>query len=119
MKAILRIVVLCFFINSVRAQTVNGTPLKDSDLEYIQFVEMSKPMKDSKRVVFYDFGKNRVDGVDKDEKGNSIEDIRAIDALNFLSKSGYELVQTYTVFRSGEPQQMYLMRKKQKREEKK
>ena len=116
MKITFLSVLLCLLIKTANAQTVNGVPLKDSDLEYIQFTEMSKPMKESKRVVFYDFGKNRVDGFDKDEKGNSIEDIKAIDALNLLSKHGYEFVQTYTVFRNGEPQQFYLMRKKPKKE---
>ncbi|MCP1384810.1 hypothetical protein [Runella salmonicolor] len=118
MKSILTLGFFFSLIIAANAQTVNGVPLRDSKLEYIQFVEYQKPMKDSKRVIFYDFGKNRIDALDKDENGNSIEDIKAIDALNLLAKHGYEFVQTYTVFRNGETAQCYLMKKKHSKEEK-
>ncbi len=80
------------------SQTVNNTPIKDIDVEYIEIVGKSAKAFSRKLKVNLDFGqKNRaftqVDSQIKDKNGNTIEFNSMIDALNFMDQNGYEFVQ--------------------------
>jgi hypothetical protein len=83
------------------SQTVNDIPIKDIDIEYIQIVG-SGSFRVGKVDVKIDFGnenkylstkETRI----KDEKGQLLEFNSMIDALNFLSKNGYEFIDSYTI----------------------
>ena len=81
------------------AQTVNGVPLKEIDVEHIQIVGVSKMMS-SKVTIHIDFGQrnkafNNKDTEIRDENDKAVEFNSMIDALNFMSANGYEFVQAY------------------------
>ena len=69
---------------SLLAQTVNDVPIKDIDVEYVQIVGAAKFFKMGNTVV-------------KDEYGKPVEFNSMIDALNFMTKNGFEFVTAYTI----------------------
>jgi hypothetical protein len=80
---------------------VNDIPIKEIDIEYIQIVG-SGNFRAGKVEVKIDFGnenkylstkENRI----KDENGELLKFNSMIDALNFLSKNGYEFIDAYTL----------------------
>ena len=85
-----------FGLSSMLSQTINGVPLEDIDAEYIQIVGTSKMM--SKKVTInIDFG--QFDNIWKvkdtqiiDKDGKPLDFNSMIDALNFMSKNGYDFV---------------------------
>ncbi|MHC5310985.1 hypothetical protein ACYSNM_13150 [Myroides sp. LJL116] len=100
-----------------QAQTVNGIPLKDLDMEYIQIVGSSKNLS-NKVTVELDFGQDtKFFGSKKqtlltDEKGNKIVFNSMIDALNFLSSHGFEFVQAFSTASETKVMYHYLLRKR-------
>lgn len=101
-------------------QTVNNIPLKDINVEYVQIVGTTKPFS-SKVLIDIDFGQrnklfNFNDTSLKDENGKLIELNSMIDALNFMSKHGYDFVQAYAFNVGGQNVYHYLMKKKQLQE---
>ncbi|MFD2523328.1 hypothetical protein [Emticicia soli] len=97
-------------------QTVNNIPLKDINVEYIQIVGTTKAFS-SKVMIDIDFGQrnklfNFNDTSLKDESGKLIELNSMIDALNFMSKNGYEFVQAYAFNVGGQNVYHYLMKRK-------
>lgn len=99
------------------AQTINDVPLKDADIDYVEIVGMNKAFS-SKLIVIIDFGQeNKVfkpnkESVLKDETGKPISFNSMVDALNFMSKNGFEFVTAYTVTVSNQNVYHYLLRKK-------
>ncbi len=98
------------------AQTVNNIPIKDINVEYIQIVGTSKLMS-TKVTIEIDFGQrnklfNFNDTSVKDENGKPLELNSMIDALNFMSKNGYEFVQAYAFNVGGQNVYHYLMKKR-------
>lgn len=99
------------------AQTVNDIPVKDIDVDYVQIVGTSK-LFSNKLSIEIDFGQeNKFFSSDKDtrvkdEKGKNMIFNSMIDALNFMTKNGYEFVQAYA-FAIGSSQNVYhyLLRK--------
>lgn len=117
MKTVLTTILLSFFaFGFAYSQTINGTPLKDIDVEYIQIVGTSKLLS-TKVTINLDFGQedkfwNAKDTQLLDENGKPVILNSMIDALNFMSKNGYEFVQAYALTIGNQNIYHYLMRKK-------
>jgi hypothetical protein len=97
------------------SQTINNVTIRDIDIEFIQIVE-SKNLTTGDTFVDIDLGKqNRLFStvIVKDANGKRINFESPIDALNFMTKNGYEFVQAYTNAYRGELLfSYYLLRKK-------
>lgn len=111
----------CFFLVFLpffsMGQTVNDIPIEDIDVKYVQIVGTGRALSDKVNVKI-DFGQDtKFFGSSKslkilDKEGKKIKFNSMIDALNFMSKNGYEFVQAYAV--NEEYQEIhYLMRKKE------
>ena len=99
---------------SLLAQTVNDIPIKDIDVEYIQIVGAAKFFS-TKVVVGIDFGQRTKyfkmgNTIVKDEYGKPVEFNSMIDALNFMTKNGFEFVTAYAVTIYKQNVYHYLMR---------
>lgn len=108
-------VVLLFSLSSF-AQTINDVPLKDVDVEYIEIVGTAK-LFSTKLNIRLDFGQANKFWTDKeyqlkDADGKKIDFNSMIDALNFMSKNGYELIMPYVVTDNSQNIYHYLLRKK-------
>lgn len=103
----------------VKAQTVNDIPLSEIDVEYVQIVGTSKLLS-SKLTVEIDFGQKTkffslgTETVIKDTNGKPLDFFSMIDALNFMSKNGYEFVNAYAINNTtkNQNQYYYLLRNK-------
>lgn len=100
------------------AQTINGIPLKDLDVEYLQIVGTSKYMS-SKLNINIDIGQrtkllssNTDVARIKDANGEVIVFNSIIDALNFMSANGYDFLTSNIVTIGEQNVYHYLMRKK-------
>jgi hypothetical protein len=117
MKKSILIPLLCLFsIPTIYSQTVNDKPLKDIDVEYVQIVGTSKMMS-SKLTIEIDFGQENSmwtakDTQVKDENGKLKVFNSMIDALNFMSKNGYNFVSAYAISVSGQNVYNYLLKKR-------
>ena len=100
------------------SQTVNGAPLKDLNVEHILIVGTAKLLS-NKVTIAIDFGQHnkffspKDDGTITDENGKPLVLNSMVDALNFLSKYGYEFVNAYSVTLQGSNVYHWLLRKKQ------
>jgi hypothetical protein len=100
-----------------QSQTVNDIPLKDIDVEYVEIVGTSRVLS-SKLTIEIDFGQeNKLFSSDKDTRvkdvnGKNMIFNSMIDALNFMTKNGYEFVQAYAVTKSDQNIYHYLLRRK-------
>ena len=101
----------------LRAQTVNDIPIKDIDVEYVEIVGTGKALS-NKLTIEIDFGQenklfsSRNDTRVKDANGKNMTFNSMIDALNFMTKNGYEFVQAYAVLVVNQNVYHYLLRKK-------
>lgn len=99
------------------SQTVNDVPLKEIDVEYVEIVGTARVLS-SKLTIEIDFGQeNKLFSSDKDtrirdENGKNMIFNSMIDALNFMTKNGYEFVQAYAVTISNQNVYHYLLRRK-------
>ncbi len=117
-KLLLLLLCLTFlFTVSFYGQTINGKPLKDLDVEYLQIVGTSKMMS-SKLTIAIDIGQktkffsnNKDETLLQDENGDGLIFNSMIDALNFLSSNGYAFVTANIVTIGGQNVYHYLMRK--------
>lgn len=105
-----------FGLTSAFSQTVNDIPIKDIDVDYIQIVGTAKLMS-NKVTVEIDFGQENKywsakDTQVKDENGKLVNFNSMIDALNFLSKNGYEFVNAYAITVSNQNVYHYMLKKK-------
>ena len=100
-KSILAAAMLLAATLGAKAQTVNGTPLKDVNAKYMQLIVTQKLMS-VKVIVLLDFGqKTKFFSNDKEKKiqdneGNTIQFMGVIDAVNFMAENGYDLRHVYT-----------------------
>jgi len=97
--------------------TVNDVPIEQIDVEYILIVETAKVFS-NKITIEIDFGqKNKYwsakDTQVKDENGKLVNFNSMIDALNFMSKNGYEFVDAYSVNIGQQNVYHWMMRKKE------
>ncbi len=99
------------------SQTVNDVPIADIDAEYIQLIAGKWPLLSSKMTVNIDFGQpsqllSNKHTVIKDKDGKKIVFNSMIEALNFMTKNGYEFVQAYVLQEGENSYCHYLMRRK-------
>ncbi|MDM1345732.1 hypothetical protein [Myroides marinus] len=110
------LVVFLFFSYFVQAQTVNNIPLKELDVDYILIVGEGKLFSD-KVSVKIDFGQNtkyfssKEEMFIKDKDETRIKFNSMVDALNFLSRNGFQFVQAYAITIGNQNVYHYLMRK--------
>jgi len=97
------------------AQTVNGIPLKDIDVTYVQIVGKSKNMTGTKLTITLDFGQvMKFSGkttLVKNSAGKQIIFNSMMDALNFMIKYDYEFVNS-NYYSMGNSQVAHFMLKK-------
>jgi len=99
----------------LKAQTVNEIPIKDIDVEYVQIVGYTKLLS-TKLAIQIDFGqKSKFFSYGKqttvrDENGKTLEFNSMIDALNFMSKNGFDFVNAYVITAGNENVYHYLLR---------
>ena len=99
------------------AQTVNGKAISEIDVEYVEIVGTTKLL--SKKVTIdIDFGQedklfsSRKDSQIKDENGKKKSFNSMIDALNFMSKNGYDFVDSYAALVGEQNVYHYLLKKR-------
>ena len=104
------------FTNSFSAQTVNGIPLKDLDVEYIRIFN---GLNFRNPPIYIDFGEGRVSistsksNILLDENKQPIVFKHVLDALNFMAKHGFELVEAYVAaYEEGRDGHFYILRRK-------
>jgi hypothetical protein len=105
-----------FGLLNAYCQTVNDIPIKNIDVDYVQIVGTSKLMS-NKVTIEIDFGQENKywsarDTQVKDENGKLVVFNSMIDALNFLSKNGYEFIDAYTITISNQNVYHYMLKKK-------
>lgn len=89
--------------DSITAIYVNGVNLSEVDIQYIQVIGVGRGLLGNRLEVVVDFGQKirllgSSDQVDlKDQNGSNIEFNTMIDALNLLSKFGFEHIHAYAV----------------------
>ena len=113
---ILMFLLFVFGLSNSFSQTVNGVPIKDIDVDYMQIVGTSRFMS-NKVTIEIDFGQQNKywsakDTKVKDENGKLMKFNSIIDALNFFSKNGYEFVTAYAFAVDNQNVYHYLMKKK-------
>ncbi len=104
--------------HNANSQTVNDVPIKDIDVDYVQIVGTSRLLS-NKVTIEIDFGQeNKLFSSDKDTRirdvnGKNMVFNSMVDALNFMTKNGFEFVQAYA-FNTSNNQNVYhyLLRKK-------
>lgn len=116
MKKLFVIIFLFSFFQTVNSQTVNNVPIKDIDVEYIQIVGTTR-LASTKVTVEIDFGQFNSAWTNKDtqildENGVKVVFNSMIDALNFMSKNGYDFKNAYTISINGQNVYHFLLQKK-------
>jgi hypothetical protein len=114
MKTILIVLLFIFCIN-MQGQTVNGIPLKDIDVQYVQIVGISQVFG-NKLQIQIDFGQNDklFSGKDTqllDKEGKALKFNSMIDALNFMNDNGYSFTFAYAVTVGNYNAYYYLLKK--------
>ena len=100
---------------TLKAQTVNDMPIKDIDVEYLQIVGTSK-LFSTKLTIQIDFGQRTKffssgkETIVKDDEGKALDFNSMIDALNFMSKNGFEFVNAYVLTVSNQNVYHYILR---------
>jgi len=117
MKRLLLLLTLLFSLASF-AQTINGIPVENLDVQYLQIIGTSKYMS-SKVKITIDIGQrtkllssNNETARLKDKNGEVLIFNSIIDALNFMAAYGYEFIHSNIVADGGENVYYYLMKKK-------
>ncbi len=100
-----------------KAQTVNDIPISEIDVEYVQIVGTAKLLS-NKVTIQIDFGQeNKVfktkDTQVRDKDGRLMVFYSMIDALNFMSKNGYDFVEAYAVTIGNQNVYHYLLKKRE------
>ncbi len=101
---------------TVFSQTVNDVPISEIDVEYVRIVGTGKLLS-TKVTIQIDFGqRNKIfktkDTQVKDENGKLTSFNSMIDALNFMSKNGYDFVTAYTLTIGNQNVYHYLLKKR-------
>lgn len=103
-------------MSTLFAQTVNDKPIKEIDVEFVQIVGTSKLLS-NKLTIEIDFGQenkfwNTKDTQVRDENGQLMIFNSMIDALNFMSKNGYNFINAHTITIGNQNVYHYLLKKK-------
>ena len=113
------LLIVTFFIGShffAQSQTVNGKPISEIDVEYVQIVGTAKLLI-TKVSINIDFGQenklfNAKDTQVRDKEGNLKTFNSMIDALNFMSGNGYDFVEAYVITVANQNVYHYLLKKR-------
>lgn len=105
---------ICLY-NSMSSQSVSGASIHELDVEYIK-LDM-RGMKSNKVTIDLDFGQynepfNGKDLLIMDEYDKPMEFNSIIEAINFMTKMGYELDQVVTHSTDTSSSSSYILRKK-------
>jgi len=116
MKKIFLLFILVFGMIALQAQTINGKKISDIKTPYIQILGVAKIMS-QKVTIFIDYGQKKNIWKPKkqmilDENNKPAIFYGMIDALNFMTKYGYEFVTAYAYNDGGQAVYHYLLRKK-------
>jgi hypothetical protein len=111
---LLTIIVQTSYLN---AQSVNGIPIKDINVPFIQIVGRSN-ITGTRVTVEIDFGQESEyfstdDTRIVDENGKNLKFNSMIDALNFFSKNGYDYRDAYTLTRGSTDVYHFLLKKRE------
>jgi len=115
MRKVILLLTFTFFGLILKAQTVNDIPIRDIDVEYLQIVGTSKLLS-TKLTIQIDFGQRTKffstgkETIVKDENGKPTDFNSMIDALNFMSKNGFEFVNAYAITVGNQNVYHYLLR---------
>jgi hypothetical protein len=115
MKGIIFVLLLFFSINTF-SQTVNGVPLTELNSEYVLIVGTRKLIGNGVTIEL-DFGQlnklfSNSDTRLVDANGKQVVLNSMIDALNYMSKNGYEFVDAYAISTGNQNVYHWLLRKK-------
>nr|WP_298004967.1 hypothetical protein [uncultured Flavobacterium sp.] len=119
MKKIILSFFALFLSLAAFSQTVNEIPIKEIDVEYVQIVGTSKLLS-TKLTIEIDFGQRTKffssgkETIVKDESGEKMIFNSMIDALNFMSKNGFEFVNAYAITIGNQNVYHYLLRNTKK-----
>lgn len=118
MRKLLLVFIFAFVgLFSAQSQTVNDVPLSSINVDYMRIVGTSKLLS-TKVNVEIDFGQEsgfwKRNNKIKDANGKALKFNSMIDALNFMSKNGYEFVTAYVITISNQNVYHYLLKKKKK-----
>ena len=98
------------------AQTVNDLPLNKIDVDYVQIIGTPKAFSTKMNIVL-DFGQNtkfftisNKEAVIKDANGKNMEFNSMMDALNFMSKNGFELSNAYALAMGNQLAHFYILK---------
>lgn len=114
-KIIFTFFILCMASQALKAQSVNGIPISEIDVEFIQILGHSKLFSD-KVSISLDFGQDTKFFSDRkaedirDNEGKKVKFNSMIDALNFMSSHGFEFVQAYAFAVNNQNVYHYLMK---------
>lgn len=116
MKLFITVAILLVGLSSALSQTVNGKPIAEIDVEYVQIVGTAKFLSNKVKIQI-DFGQEDKlftanDTQVRDETGKLMVFNSMIDALNFMSKNGYDFVSAYTITISNQNVYHYLLKKR-------
>jgi hypothetical protein len=116
MKTIMYLLAL-LICGSSYTQTLNGIPVKELDVKYIEIVGTSKILKLYEVTISVNYGqigtfKDAGKGLLLDKNGRSMSFNGMMDAVNFFSKYGYELVFAYPISVGNSSVYHYIMNKK-------
>ncbi|MBN2893604.1 MAG: hypothetical protein JXL97_17160 [Bacteroidales bacterium] len=100
-----------------KSQSIDDVPFLEINTEYMKIIGTNEYAK-STIVIRFDFGGenksiNKNKNIIKDENGNILKFTSMIDALNFMSKNGYEYVDSYTTRFGDFFETNYILKKKQ------
>lgn len=110
---------LCLFAFGIsNAQSINGTKLADIKSAYVEIVGTSNLMG-TRVTIEMDFGQavniwRSKDNVIIDDAGKAMRFNTMIDALNFMTKYGYDFVTAYAVTMGNQNVYHYLLKKSTK-----
>src|SRR5690554_3555984 len=107
MKKVFFTIVMGLLISeAMNAQTVNNVPVSEIDADYIMIRSEAKLF--SKKVnITIDFGQrvkafnSNVTMAFRDEEGKRVTFNSDVDAVNYMSSNGYQVVQAYGVMGNG------------------
>ncbi len=124
MKYLLALVLLGALAFSSQAQSINGIPVAELDMEYIQVIARPYSVK-GEYFIIVNLGQKEPLKLTKekrfgtlfiDEKGEKFDVINTVEALNLMYEYGYEVFSTYYCQTGGMEGEYFMLRKIKKKD---